>query len=142
MSQFTIMPPQSERHITACVGFVSLEDQPEKFVIIKNKRGWDIPGGHVAAGESPLESFERELMEETGCKLLSGASQIAILESTKQPTTGIAIYRGLCAAGPFAPTAEIEDRKFMSSDELLKVYFGNKKLLQELLQLAPREQAP
>jgi 8-oxo-dGTP pyrophosphatase MutT (NUDIX family) len=33
------------------------------------KRGWDIPGGHVEAGEMPEETVRREVAEETGAKL-------------------------------------------------------------------------
>ncbi|MEJ6562950.1 MAG: NUDIX domain-containing protein [Euryarchaeota archaeon] len=32
------------------------------------ERGWEIPGGHVEAGESPDEAMLRELLEETGLK--------------------------------------------------------------------------
>lgn len=31
-----------------------------------NKRGWDIPGGHIELEESPAEAMKRELYEETG----------------------------------------------------------------------------
>lgn len=32
-------------------------------------RGWDIPGGHVEAGEHPEETVRREVYEETGAEL-------------------------------------------------------------------------
>ena len=136
MSQlFTILPPTAKRHITACVGFVSPQDQPHKLVAIKNKRGWDIPGGHVEADELPLDAFKRELAEESGDTLLPGASLIAILESKRDLSTGIAVYRGQCSLGAFSPTAEIKDRKLMTHDELLAEYFSDKDLLQDLLNL-------
>lgn len=33
-------------------------------------RGWDIPGGHIENSETPDESMQRELFEETGASLL------------------------------------------------------------------------
>lgn len=33
------------------------------------RRGWDIPGGHVEAGEQPEETARREVYEETGATL-------------------------------------------------------------------------
>ncbi len=33
------------------------------------RRGWDVPGGHVEAGEQPEETARREVYEETGATL-------------------------------------------------------------------------
>lgn len=32
----------------------------------KNRKSWENPGGHIVAGETPLEAAKRELFEETG----------------------------------------------------------------------------
>jgi ADP-ribose pyrophosphatase YjhB (NUDIX family) len=137
MSQrFRILPPTQKRIITASVGFVSPQDAPNFYVVIKNKRGWDIPGGHAEDQETPLQAFERELFEETGCKLLLGANLIAVLENKANPTTGIAVYSGLCSVGPFVATGEIYETKFVTEKELLEIYFGDKILLSQLLKLS------
>ncbi|HSX32386.1 MAG TPA: NUDIX domain-containing protein [Candidatus Saccharimonadales bacterium] len=137
MLQFTILPPSQIRRITASVGFVSPKDQPGVFVMVKNKRGWDIPGGHVEDAETPYESFERELREESACELLPGATIVALLESTQHPDTAIAVFSGYCAQKQFTPTDEIESVKFVSAQELLREYFGDTVLLGALLELLP-----
>lgn len=38
----------------------------EMIVTNLNDRGWDVPGGHIEAGETPVQAVKRELYEETG----------------------------------------------------------------------------
>jgi ADP-ribose pyrophosphatase YjhB (NUDIX family)/5'(3')-deoxyribonucleotidase len=35
-------------------------------LLLKNKRGWDLPGGHVRQGENKISALMREIFEETG----------------------------------------------------------------------------
>lgn len=55
------LPPYAE--VTAVAILACLGD---KILFIRNKRGWDIPGGHLEeSDETPEEAVQRELMEET-----------------------------------------------------------------------------
>ena len=42
-----------------------------KVLLVKNDRGWDLPGGHIKEDESILEGLMREVFEETGLTLSS-----------------------------------------------------------------------
>jgi len=133
--QFTILPESEKRLITASVGFISPFRKPDLFVVIRNNRGWDIPGGHTEKEENPLQTFEREFREETGCQLLPGSELVAILESPTAQNSGIAVYRGFCTIGKFYPSDEILERKILKEKHLLDKYFGHKEILQQLLEI-------
>jgi 8-oxo-dGTP pyrophosphatase MutT (NUDIX family) len=40
-------------------------------LLIKNDRGWDLPGGHIKEGENIISGLTREVFEETGLSLSS-----------------------------------------------------------------------
>ena len=40
----------------------------DSILLIKNYRGWDVPGGHIELGETPLDAVKRELKEEANCE--------------------------------------------------------------------------
>lgn len=124
------------QRITASVGIVSTVNNPSLFVAIKNKRGWDIPGGHLQKNETPAQAFKREFHEETGCSIIGNTTIIASIISRKNPNTGIIVYSGKCEVGKFIPTNEITDRRFSSREKLIEMYFGDQPLLQQLFNLA------
>lgn len=131
------MPPSIAKNlrITACVGLVVMNGKTNRFVMIKNKRGWDIPGGHLEAGETPEEAFKRELYEESGCELASRPVPIAVLQSSENSETGMVVYFGECRVGEFKANSEIAGRAFVSRNKLINDYFGDKTLLIDLLKI-------
>ncbi len=44
-----------------------------RFLMVRSKKrgGWEMPGGRMEPGETPLSSAEREFLEETGHKLIT-----------------------------------------------------------------------
>lgn len=50
-------------------GIIVREDGKIAVFYKKNKNEYKLPGGGVEAGETPEKAFEREILEETGCKI-------------------------------------------------------------------------
>ncbi len=80
-------------------------------------RGWDIPGGHCEAGETPEATMRREVYEETGARLgdvtVFGYQRIRILAPKPEryrypyPETYQVFFRATAAAlDPFEATEE------------------------------------
>lgn len=58
-------------HITASAFILSADGQEVLLIEHKKYSKWLIPGGHVDAGETPLEAARREAFEEVGIKHLA-----------------------------------------------------------------------
>ena len=61
-------PPMSRPRVAAGALFF---DEPGRVLLVKPtyKDGWDIPGGYVEPGESPLRACHREVQEELGIEV-------------------------------------------------------------------------
>ena len=64
---------------------VAKDQNRHVFVKHKDRQTWEIPGGHIEVGESPLQAAKRELREETG------ASQFSI-----KPICDYSVKRNQC----------------------------------------------
>jgi 8-oxo-dGTP pyrophosphatase MutT (NUDIX family) len=138
-----IEQPSFDCEVTASVGFVSPEDQPENFIVIhsQHKRGWDIPGGHGDPDETPSEAFIREVYEETNATILPDRCyEIARLDCGDG--TGMSVFDSFCSVGEYsgvnqvASDGDIDDVTAIPGEEMIELYFGNKRLLRGLYDIA------
>lgn len=62
---------------TYVVAYLDVEDiQTAPFIMVRSKKrgGWEMPGGGMEEGETPIGSAEREFLEETGRYLITDES--------------------------------------------------------------------
>jgi len=130
--------------VTSTHGFCFHE---EKVVMVNlESRGWDFPGGHMEAGETPEECFAREAMEEA---CISGNSEIIgyILvdnrndpthDSSKYPDVGCQIYYRMNVEEihPFVQDFESSERALFSADEIPAKHDGWNIINQAILDVA------
>ncbi len=58
------------RHIVCVSGLV--RDSTGRVLLVRNDRGWEMPGGQVEVGEDPLVALRREVKEEASCTVEVG----------------------------------------------------------------------
>jgi 8-oxo-dGTP pyrophosphatase MutT (NUDIX family) len=60
----TELPPQDLCTAVCCI--VIFE---KKIFLVKNKRGWELPAGHIEEGETLIDAIQREVVEEAHAKI-------------------------------------------------------------------------
>lgn len=99
-----------------------------KLIIVRNKRGWSIPGGHPELGETMTESLARELEEEAGIKNGYTSKIIGWLKVHDPQNQGregkksvqIRFLVTIKHLPKFVPDDEIFERKTIDMDEFSK----------------------
>jgi 8-oxo-dGTP diphosphatase len=111
-------------------GFVFNQD---KILLIRlKKRGWDIPGGKIDAGETPAQAVVREVREEANARVqvveLIGIQELELLgprpEGHRWPyliNTQIFFKCRLETLEPFHKNTESSERGFFSPHEAMLV---------------------
>jgi len=146
----SLQPPPQELVGTALV-LAFMDDRLLMTELVR--RGWDIPGGHVEAGEQPEETVRREVYEETGATLgllhPLGYHRLQLLGPRPQsyrypyPVCYQAFYYAQVMALPdFLPTTETRGRAFFPPIEARKLRWVqiNGGLYEVALALASREE--
>lgn len=98
-----------------------------KFLLVQEAkercRGkWNIPAGHLDPNETILEAAQREIHEETGCKVeLTGVLQIGNRVSLDDIWMSVIFATNLIEENITYDEAEILDVKWFSYEELLNM---------------------
>lgn len=103
-------------------------DTSGRILVVKNKRGFDIPGGHREKVDKTLEDTARREALEEGAVTLSDLTPCAVIESNylgdgAADLTYMVVMTGLIKeALNFKPTKEISERSLMSVSAFLDEY--------------------
>lgn len=108
--------------------FALVRDALGKLLVLKNERGWDIPGGHLDSGETVIEATHREVLEEASVTiknlnffafLLNGDTAMSVFTAEPDEIREFVIHEE-------DPTS---DRTFMDAEEFMSVYSGGDKVI-------------
>ncbi|WP_274361907.1 NUDIX domain-containing protein [Paenibacillus thermotolerans] len=97
-----------------------------------NDRGWDIPGGHIEAGETPVQAVMRELYEETGAVIeepeFLGFMKIHLLGERPPgykypfPCSYMVFYcANIAKLDPFESTEEVKERGLFGPEKIQSI---------------------
>ncbi|MCK9575426.1 MAG: NUDIX domain-containing protein [Clostridia bacterium] len=106
----------NERY-TQVSGYI-FNDQ-NQLLIVKNKNSWTIPGGHPEPNEAPVETLEREILEES-CTTIKNIKYLGALEVVENDETYYQLRYTAKALDvlPFKKEWETSERLFVDLNDL------------------------
>lgn len=115
-----------------------IEDREGKFLLIKEKDGWELPGGGLEHGEDAHTGLAREILEEMGLKVLTIEQSPSYFTTTQHRKgeywVANIIYKTTLEHLKFIPSAECMEYRFFDKAEAMKVdLFPNVKAFVDLL---------
>jgi 8-oxo-dGTP diphosphatase len=115
--------------------FAFAYNQMGQLLVVRNERGWDIPGGHVEDGETPEEALHREVAEEAFATI--GNPRLFVSANAEKHM--LFYVADVTELQSFTAENETDQREFMHPTELVSLYGGGKpELMTQLLDLAER----
>lgn len=104
-------------------------DENKNILIIRENRGWELPGGGIEQGESPQETIEREMKEECGFTIESIDDNPSLTWIVHRPESSDDLdkwrvfvgFRVVLKSMDFTPSKECIEYRFVSKEELAKL---------------------
>jgi 8-oxo-dGTP diphosphatase len=117
----------SSRPVLVVCGILRCADDRRRFLIARRASGgifedfWELPGGKVEAGESPIEALERELSEELGVARIYKCSLRQHVQTTKCTDSWVVVlcYHVFTYAGSISARSGIHrETRWVTLEEL------------------------
>jgi len=101
-------------------------DENKNILIIRENRGWELPGGGIEQGESPQETIIREMREECGFTIENIDETPSLTWIAHRPESSDDLdkwrlfigFRVTLKSMEFTPSKECLEYRFVSKEEL------------------------